>query len=255
MAHHHEHVVSAGELGAIWSRHDKRMRPPSCRLRGQRLKPWILHGSAVMPGGGKLQLLQHDETYVIRAEGYELMTSRAHDSEDAMMALACPEPRAGAHVLIGGLGMGFTLRAVLTLLSERGSVTVAELVPEVIVWNRGPLGPLADHPLNDPRTKLFCGDVRDAIETAESRFDAILLDVDNGPDTSMRNETWLYRPEGLSAVKRALRPGGAVAVWSAQGSSSFERRLRSAGLASSSHVVPGHRGRGTRHVVLVGRNR
>jgi spermidine synthase len=217
------------------------------------MKPWVTLATATMPGGAELELLRHDGVYVIRAEGRELMVSHAHDSEDAMMALALPHPRAGARVLVGGLGMGFTLRAALTLLPGQASVTVAELVPEVIEWNRGPLGPLAGYPLDDPRTELFSGDVRQVIEADRGRFDAILLDIDNGPDASSSHENWLYMPEGLAATVRALRSGGAVAVWSVDGSPAFERRLRSAGLVSSSHMVHGHRGRGTRYVVFIGR--
>jgi spermidine synthase len=217
------------------------------------MKPWVTLATATMSGGVGLELLQHDGDYVIRAEGHVLMTSHEHDSEDAMMALACPYPRADARVLVGGLGMGYTLRAALTLLAEEASVTVAELVPEVIEWNRGPLGPLAGYPLDDPRTELFSGNVRAAIEAGRGCFDAILLDIDNGPDASSRCASWLYRPEGLAATIRALRPGGAVGVWSIDRSPAFERRLRSAGLVSSSHMVHGHRGRGTRYVVFIGR--
>jgi spermidine synthase len=217
------------------------------------MKPWVTLATATVPGGGGLELREHDGDFVIRADGYDLMISRAHDSEDAMMALACPSPSAGARVLVGGLGMGYTLRGALTLLPKKASVTVVELVPEVIEWNRGVLGPLAGHPLDDPRTELVCGDVRRAIEAGRARFDAILLDIDNGPDPSSRREGWLYTAAGLAAIVRALRPGGSVAVWSVEDSLVFERRLRSAGLASSSHAVRGHRGRGTRYVIFVGR--
>ena len=219
------------------------------------MKPWTTLAHATVPGGGGLELREHDGEYVIRADGYDLMISRAHDSEDAMMALTCPRPRPGARVLVGGLGMGYTLRGALTLLPEKASATVVELVPEVIEWNRGVLGPLAGHPLDDPRTELVCGDVRAAIEAGRSDFDAILLDIDNGPEPTGRREPWLYAAAGLAAIERALRPGGAVAVWSVDDSPPFERRLRSAGLAASSHSVHGHRGRGTRYVVFVGRKR
>jgi spermidine synthase len=219
------------------------------------MKPWTSLGTAAVPGGGQLELREHDGEYVIRADGYDLMVSHAHDSEDAMMALACPRPRAGAQILVGGLGMGYTLRAALDALPADAAVVVAELVPEVVAWNRGPLGPLAGHPLDDPRTELFVGDVRDAIEAARGRFDAMLLDVDNGPDTTSRHESWLYTREGLAAIGRALRPGGTVAVWSVAASAAFERRLRAAGFAPETHTVAGHRGRGTRYVVFTGRKR
>lgn len=219
------------------------------------MKPWVTLATVAVPGGGGLELREHDGEFVIRADGYDLMISRAHDSEDAMMALACPGPRAGASVLVGGLGMGYTLRGALTLLPKKASATVVELVPEVIEWNRGVLGPLAGHPLDDPRTELVCGDVRQAIESAHGRFDAILLDIDNGPDPTSRQQGWLYTAAGVAAIERALRPGGAVAVWSVEDSPAFERRLRSVGLAPSSHAVYGHRGRGTRYVIFVGRKR
>jgi spermidine synthase len=219
------------------------------------VKPWTTLEHATVPGGGGLELREHDGEYVIRADGYDLMISRAHDSEDAMMALACPRPRPGARVLVGGLGMGYTLRGALTLLPEKASATVVELVPEVIEWNRGVLGPLAGRPLDDPRTKLVCGDVRDAIKAGRADFDAMLLDIDNGPEPTARREPWLYTAAGLAAIERALRPGGAVAVWSVDDSLPFERRLRAAGLASSSHAVHGHHGRGTRFVIFVGRKR
>ena len=125
------------------------------------MKPWVTLATATTTSGGGLKLLEHDGEFVIRAEGYDLMISSAHDSEDAMMGLACPHPHTGDRVLVGGLGMGYTLRGALTLLPADASVTVVELVPEVIEWNRGVLGPLASHPLDDSRIDLICGDVCD----------------------------------------------------------------------------------------------
>ena len=216
------------------------------------MKPWEKLGTAAMPDGSYLELRRHDGEYVIRADGYDLMTSRMHGSEEAMMALACPQPREDARVLVGGLGMGYTLRSVLDRLSERGTVVVGELIHEVVEWNRGPLGPLAGHPIDDPRTTLIEGDVAAVIRTTQNQFDAILLDVDNGPSSySQRTNGWLYSPEGLAASHRALRKGGALAVWSVDADPTFERRLRAANFEPSMHRVTAH-GR-KRQVVFVGR--
>src|SRR5690606_6356520 len=127
--------------------------------------------------GAVLELRRVGEDYVIRAEGYDLMSSRLHRSEDRMMEVACPEPRSGACVLVGGLGMGYTLAATLDRLDARSTVAVVELLEAVIDWNRGPLADLAGRPLEDPRVEVVCGDVRDVIDAADGRFDAILLDV------------------------------------------------------------------------------
>jgi spermidine synthase len=220
------------------------------------VKPWERIAVAATPDGGRLELHRHDSDYVIRADGYELMTSRAHGSEDAMMSLACPRPPADASVLIGGLGMGYTLGAALVLLPEQASVVVAELVPEVVEWNRGPLGPLAHHPLDDPRTQVVLGDVMAVIGASSARFDAILLDVDNGPTAFTRRGNYrLYTAAGLAAAHRALRPHGAIAIWSLDADAAFERRLRQAGFTPSTHRVTAHGTRGPRHVVYVGRKR
>lgn len=216
------------------------------------MKPWEKIATITTPDGSWLELRHHDGEYVIRADGYDLMTSRMHGSEDAMMALACPHPPKGACVLIGGLGMGYTLRATLDLLPADGSVVVGELIPEVVEWNRGPLGPLAGHPLDDSRTALVIGDVAGVIRESEARFNAILLDVDNGPAAfTQKANFWLYTPAGLAAANRALRPGGALAVWSVGDDRTFEPRLRAAGFEPSTHKVTAHGKK--RQVVFVGR--
>ena len=172
-----------------------------------------------------------------------------------MMALACPRPAVDACILIGGLGMGYTLAATLDLLPPGGSVVVSELVPEVVEWNRGPLGPLAGHPLDDPRTDLVVGDVADLIRGSKSRFDAVLLDVDNSVDSfSLKRNAWLYTPEGLDAVRRSLRPSGAVAIWSVGTDRNFERSLRKAGFVPSTHSVRGRNKRGGHYSILLGRS-
>jgi spermidine synthase len=217
------------------------------------MKPWEMLATATTPDGSRFELRRHDNNYVIHTDGYDLMTSYSHGSEDAMMSLACPRPCADACVLIGGLGMGYTLAATLDLLPPGGSVVVSELVPEVVEWNRGLLGPLAGHPLDDPRTDLVVGDVADVIRCSKSRFDAVLLDVDNSVDSfTLARNSWLYTPEGLAAAHRSLRPGGALAVWSVGTDRTFERRLRVAGFTASTHHVRGHDKRGGHYFVFVG---
>ena len=218
------------------------------------MKLWETLAAATTPDGGRFELRRHDGNYVIQADGYDLMTSFTHGSEDSMMSLACPRPREDACILIGGLGMGYTLAATLDLLPPGGSVVVSELVPEVVEWNRGPLGPLAGHPLDDPRTDLIVGEVADVIRDSKSRFDAILLDVDNSVDSLTRaHNSCLYTPEGLAAAHRSLRPHGALAVWSAGTERTFESRLRAAGFTASTHPIRGRDKRGGHYFVFVGR--
>lgn len=220
------------------------------------MKPWETLATARTPDGSSLELRRHDGDYVIRAEGYDLMTSRMHGSEEAMMTLACPHPRPGARVLVGGLGMGYTLRAALALLPADGEAVVGELVPEVVEWNHGPLGPLADHPLDDPRVDVVLGDVSRIILRSEAQFDAILLDVDNGPSApTQRGNSRLYTHAGLAACYRALCSGGGLAVWALENERGFERQLRAAGLVPSTHLVTAHGTRGKRHVVFIGHKR
>ena len=217
------------------------------------MKPWEMQATTIAPDGSRFELLRHDDIYVIYANGNEVMTSYSHGSEDAMMSIACPRPRADACILIGGLGMGYTLAATLDLLPPGGSVVVSELVPEVVEWNRGPLGPLAGHPLDDPRTDLVVGDVADVIRCSTSRFDAILLDVDNSVDSfTLARNSRLYTPEGLAAAHRSLRPRGALAIWSVGTERTFERRLRVAGFTASTHPVRGHDKRGGHYSIFVG---
>jgi spermidine synthase len=150
--------------------------------------------------------------------------------------------------------MGYTLRATLDALPASASVVVAELVPEVVLWNQGPLGELTGRPLDDPRAAVWPGDVADAIRGASAKFDAILLDVDNGPGAlTQRGNGWLYSSAGLAAIHRALRPNGALAVWAVSGDPVFERHLRVAGFAPSTHQVAAHGKRGKRHTVFVGK--
>ena len=220
------------------------------------MKPWETLATAIAPDGSRFELQRHDGNYVIAADGCDLMTSYSHGSEDAMMSLACPRPPADACILVGGLGMGYTLAATLDLLPPGGSVVVSELVPDVVEWNRGPLGPLAGHPLDDHRTDLIVGDVADVIRESKSRFDAVLLDVDNSVDSfTLAHNSWLYTPDGLAAAHRSLRPRGALAIWSAGTERTIEARLRAAGFTASTHPVRGHDKRGGHYSVFIGRTR
>lgn len=196
------------------------------------MQPWELLGRTVTPAGDAMTLMRRAGEYVIFASGKPLMSSRMHGSEEALATLAC-EPIAGRRtpaVLVGGLGMGFTLRATLALVPEDASVVVAELVPGVVAWNEGPLAPLAGHPLRDPRVRVETGDVATLLSRSPGRFDAVLLDIDNGPDafTTTAN-AWLYGNQGVTTLRAALTPGGVATVWSAWEDRKFEQRLRWAG--------------------------
>jgi len=223
--------------------------------------PRILLGTARIPDTKtELRLYQAGELFSIRIPGRgDLMNSRMHGSEKALADLAI-ERLAGnvkPRLLIGGLGMGFTLAAALTALGPEADVVVAELVPEVVDWNRTLLGALAGHPLADPRTRVYVGDVSDLIRRELAGFDAILLDVDNGPEAMVRRENeWLYNAAGLRVIANALRPQGVLAVWSSSSDRIFSIRLRQAGFDVSEHVVRPHRaGKGPRHHIWVARFR
>jgi len=217
--------------------------------------PWVLLGEArVAVDGKRLSLYQRDSEFSIRlgGGGGELMNSRSHGSEEALAELACARlaGRDRPHVLIGGLGMGFTLAAALRQLGADARLTVAELVPEVVAWNLGPLGELAGHPLSDPRVTVREGDVARVIETQPRAFDAILLDVDNGPEGLTHNANdWLYGSDGLAAAYAALRAGGILAVWSAGRDPSFTGRLLKAGFAVEEVRVRARGSKGARHVI------
>jgi len=216
------------------------------------VKPTTELARAQAEGGGELVLYERDGVYTIRINGMELMSSRAHGSEEVMAELAvAPTAR---RVLVGGLGLGFTARAVLDR-APNARLTVAELVPAVVEWNRAHFGHLAGRPLDDARTTVVVDDVGRVVRNARERFDAILLDVDNGPVALTRKANQgLYGETGLRTAKAALARGGALAVWSADRDEAFLRRLRKVGFAAESHDVParGHAG-GPKHTVFVGR--
>ncbi len=194
--------------------------------------PLDLIDSAPIPEGGVMHLYRRGHEFVIHVDGRELMASGASFSEQALADLACDRliDLGTSRVLIGGLGMGFTLARSLQRVGKEGHVVVAELVPGIVRWNRGPLGSVAGFPLADPRASVHAGNVCDVIAQPSEPFDAILLDVDNGPrGISHSGNDWLYSWQGLEAARAALRPGGVLAVWSAFDDSAFTRRLGHAG--------------------------
>ncbi|TVQ34460.1 MAG: hypothetical protein EA370_10640 [Wenzhouxiangella sp.] len=201
-----------------------------------------------------LLLYEHKDKFsmVIPGRG-ELMNSRVHGSEKALADLACARmgQPAAPRLLVGGLGMGFTHAAALAAAGPDAEVVVAELVPEVVDWNREFIGEPAGHPLSDPRSTVFIGDVAACLRAERGGFNAILLDVDNGPKAVIRRENdWLYSLEGLAVARAALRPGGVLAVWSAGPDVQFDNRLRRAGFRSEQIVVRPHRaGKGARHYI------
>ena len=219
--------------------------------------PWVEVDAAAVPGGARLRLMRRGDEFSIRLGGNELMNSRAGGSEEVLATATCE--RIGGHkapaLLIGGLGMGFTLRAALAVLPADARVTVAELVPEVIAWARGPMAAVFAGSLDDPRVTIAEADVGGLIREASGACDAILLDVDNGPDGLSRpGNDRLYDAGGLGSARAALTPGGVLAVWSAGPDTAFTRRLKQAGFAVEEVRARalGKRG-GARHVIWLAR--
>ncbi|UTP39163.1 MnmC family methyltransferase [Phenylobacterium sp. LH3H17] len=212
-----------------------------------------LDTTTVPDDGGELRLMQRGAEFSIMSGGIELMNSRLSGSEKALATLACERlrDRPRSHILIGGFGMGFTLRAALENLGPQARVTVAELVPAVIAWARGPMAHISGECLQDPRLTIYEGDVGALIGSAQATYDAILLDVDNGPEgLSRKANDRLYDQGGLAAARRALRPGGVLAVWSSAPNAAFTQRLRRAGFAVEEARVRATGGsRGARHVI------
>lgn len=222
------------------------------------MKRHLLLDTAPIPNdGGALCLFEYGEDFVIKLEngkGGQLMNSRMHGSEDALAEIPCKSiaGRSNARALIGGLGMGFTLASALKNLKDDAHVTVAELVPGVIQWNRGPLGAKAGYPLHDPRTDVCNEDVAEVIRTQPGAFDAIMLDIDNGPEgLTHHSNNWLYSLEGLATCAKALRPGGVLAVWSATADRQFSTRLAKAGFRAKETQVYAHGNRGARHTIWI----
>jgi len=218
--------------------------------------PWETLGRARAPDGAEVVLVRRGDEWVVRVAGRLLVTSRAHGSEEALAELALgalsPSRRPRA-VLLGGLGLGFTLRAALDRLPPEAKVVVAELLPALAGWVRGPAAALAGRPLDDPRVRLQLGDVARRIAEARGAFDAILLDVDNGASPlAHRDNARLYGVAGLAACLGALRAGGALAVWSAGPDERFLARMQAAGFEARAAPVAPRPGSGARHVVFLG---
>jgi spermidine synthase len=213
---------------------------------------WVHLDTATAPDGGELKLMQRGTEFSIMLGGNELMNSRLSGSEEALATLTVDrlKGRPAPRFLIGGLGMGFTLRAALGALGAKAEIVVAEIVPAVVAWARGPLAGIYGGCLDDPRVHIAEEDVADLIAAREGAYDAILLDVDNGPDglTRPANDR-LYSHTGLAAARRALRPGGVLAVWSSGPDRWFTQRLRQMNFAVDEETVRAGRGRGARHVI------
>ncbi len=223
------------------------------------MKPQVILDRATTPDGGQVVLYERDGIFSIRVDGLELMSSRTHGSEEALarLVLADMDPSARTRILVGGLGMGFTLRAALDFRPRVSEVVVAEILSAVAQWNLQTLGHLAGSPLADPRVHLIQGDVADVIADARGSFDAILLDVDNGPSafTVDRNET-LYGPTGLTAIHQSLRHRGVLGVWSADPAPEFRRLLKEHGFdVRVERVSARSTSKGPTHTIFVARRR
>jgi spermidine synthase len=223
------------------------------------VKPFELLGQTLAPDGSVLKLVRRGDEYLILADGAVLMSSRMHGSEEALAALACAgmRKRKQPRVLIGGLGMGFTLRAALDLVPGDATVVVSELVPAVVEWNRGPLGPLARDPLRDKRVRVEIGDVAITLRCAggsgPGQFDAVLLDVDNGPAAlTVSNNVRLYDERGIAVAHAALKMDGVLAVWAVREDREFEKRLREGGFGVEVRRVRGRLKKGgPRHTIFL----
>lgn len=220
-----------------------------------------LLGTANIPNdGGVLRLTQRDNDFSIHLQGLrgELMNSRVHSSELALAELGCAhiKGRENTKVLVGGLGMGFTLAAALKATSTRAEVIVAELVPEVVEWNKGPLGECAGRPLEDKRAVVHVGDVADLFKVKNATFDAVLLDVDNGPEgfTQADNNN-LYSIQSLYAIEKTLKPKGVLAIWSAWHDPKFTHQLKKASFDVEIKTVRAHKGKGSRHTIYLAKKK
>ena len=216
-------------------------------------RPALLSECAIPGSTRVLKLYQgKDDCSIVLSGGGELMSTRKHASEDALGKLPCEMlvDSASASVLIGGLGMGFTLSAVLAATGPDARVTVAELVPEVIDWNKGPLGKYSGHPLYDQRSTVYAGDVSDLIRNREHHYDVIALDVDNGPEAlSASGNDWIYSIEGINAARESLNPMGVLAYWSATPDHAFVKKLRHCGLTVTEQSVYAHGEKGAKHTI------
>jgi spermidine synthase len=218
------------------------------------MKPLERLGEARTPHGTLIALYRHDGAYLIRADGVELMSTRRHLSEDRLAEVACAPLRElpQARALIGGLGLGFTLRAALRQLRDDAEVVVAELVPEVVAWNADPAFGLSVEAMSDPRVRVVQDDVIDVLRASPGAFDAIMLDTDNGPDGMLMSENArLYAARGIGVTVAALRAGGSVVYWSVGDDPKFARALRGAGLDVATLRVRAHDTTGPMHTLYV----
>ena len=219
------------------------------------MKPWNTVGKAVSPDGTRLELVEHDGDYVIKADDLPLMSTRMHFSEMELARLVCTKLKSKAKVMIGGLGLGYTLRSALDLIPKDGVVVQVELVPEVIEWNKGPLGTFNNHPLKDTRTEIVQDDISKVIRQSQNNYDSIILDVDNGPSPLINERNaWLYTNQGLQSIRKALKNQGQVAIWSANDDPRFISHMKRNGFLAEKHYIQAHKGKGgIRHVIFTGR--
>ncbi len=219
--------------------------------------PWTHLDTVQIPNnGGELKLSQRGDEFSIKLSGKrgELMNSRVFNSEKVLSQLGCAhiKPHHDAHILVGGLGMGYTLSAALKAVNADSVVTVAELIPEVVKWNEGPLGHCAGKPLQDPRTKVHIGDVKELLTSRQPRFDAILLDVDNGPKGLTHSDNdWIYSEDGLKDIYDTLNPNGMLAIWSAGPDYLFSVRLKKIGFRVDTRDVQARPGKGSKHTIFL----
>ncbi len=218
------------------------------------MRPFETLAAVSTPEGGRLTLHHRDGDYYINLDGEELMATRAPRSEAALAELGCGHltAAAGARVLIGGLGLGYTLRAALDVLPRRAQVVVAEIFPDVVTWNRTHLVDLHGRALEDPRVRIYDGDVRSALADPRGRFDAILLDVDNGPAAwCLESNGSLYDRAGLARIRQTLAPGGVLGVWSADRDLAFLKLLHKSGFDARAETVRSRGSRGSKHTIFV----
>lgn len=221
------------------------------------MKKTILIEQATTPDGKSMTLHEHDGVFLIRIDGVELMSTRQHHSEERLAELACGHLKArpsGPRVLIGGLGLGFTLRAALAALGPDATVVVVELMPAVIRWNQTPDYKLGADAMTDPRVEVVAGDVTDVLKNCRGRFDAIILDVDNGASglTAATNSR-LYSSAGLAMIRSALRPDGCLAVWSADADPAFVERMGQGGFTVTVERARTHATGGSWNSLFLGR--
>jgi len=219
--------------------------------------PTTLLGTAKIPNdGGELTLTERDGVFAIKLKGVhgELMSSRMYCSELALAELGCAhiQQLENSKVLVGGLGMGFTMASALKATSNSSEVLVAELVPEIVEWNKGPLGECAGRPLDDKRARIYLGDVAELFMARKATYDAILLDVDNGPEAFTHDDnSELYSIDSLQAIRETLRPKGMLAVWSAWHDPRFTKKLKKARFNVSFKTVRAHKGKGSKHTIYL----